>query len=389
MKYLILPDKKHLRDLRDLVISEDAKSLPIDLCYLILKNDNFEYLPDTIKILPKEQVNGLVSFHCWRKDEIIVDAYFELISVASVDQTALKKLLISTEPNFITYFLLENINFKILEEKVEFFDEENAFTIDGGFTWLWITTPDPTKEILIRNCLDNLMGPNNILLNLIINFGCYTKSYLQEEAYQEREKLLSKYGFPDQELRREILEGKLVAGNYSEIGGELIHEDGTFHPLNQIVEKISKEDLSPMIRNIVYAIGLDFNLDITELENLYELEEFVFATINLGVQKLILKGKTLEDFYDPCELKDAFKVGWFDILYFYKKFKNFSLDSLSQEIAYTIASIQKFPPKLPKYFTALGLISKDNTKFDSSLVPISNLSQLTALKQLLLDLKRF
>ncbi len=390
MKHIVFPSVKQFKDLRDITFSKDINSLPVDLCYFILQSNNFEDIAEAIQLLEPKRLNAILDLHVWQKDLINSERYFEILSAASINPAAFKKLLFCTEPNLLMYLLLTGLNFKILDERTEFFDEKDAFTIDNGMTWIWFTTTDPSMLILLKNAIDVMLSSENYLLNLIINFGDRTKTELMEEAYKEKEKLLSTFEIPDEELRKELLEGTPLPINYSHAETSLEFIDSHFSPLEKIITKIDRENLIKLVKLLVYAIGIELNLDITDIEKLYEIEEFTLATINIGIQKYIAAGKNIEEFTDTLSLKDAFKVGWFDVIYYHKKFKKLKSDSFSQELRVVIESVQNFPPKLPKFFSSFGLISyKDQITYDTSLEPISNLSQLSALKKLLSEAKLF
>ncbi|MCS6894197.1 MAG: DUF6178 family protein [Deltaproteobacteria bacterium] len=397
MDSFLLPTRRQIREVHELLFDKECwEQFPIEQIYFALKEYRFEDFPDLIPHLTTEQINVLVCLNCWNVDQFEPVSFTEIISVCLTSVDAMAALIKNVDALFLSRYLVQYVGFKIFEEKQDYLEIENAFTVDQGYTWLWIRAEDPDEELVVRGLIEFLRSVPQKLFELLSIAASETPTTLEEKSFNEKNRIFSIFGLPDYDLAKELTSGVILSGSYDFEFSEsdLVSQDhpGLFHPLNQIVERIVvgselKKEFVDFLRNLVFSVCMIFRVDFRDQENIKKIEEFCLATMNVGVQKAISAGETLDDFRDLTNLRIAFQVGLHDILFFFRKFKSVDAASWEPELRYVVESIQNFPPKLPKFFFSKGLISSDN-RYKTDLEPISRLSQLKALKVLLENAKR-
>ena len=363
---------------------------PQMLCQIVI-NQGLDVLQDFLPFLEKKNLNALVNLLCWKKDSVDFSNFNEILSLVLDSQELFFKFFNSIPITFFAVGFQEHVDFKILDEKEEFFDMHEAFTIDGGYTWIWFKTTNSDLQTLYRRCIDMLlMAPKSLFEVLYTIAGSHSLALL-EIANQEKIRSLAYFGLPDEQHRKELLVGKELFVSYSSALETLpaIASDSPLEPLASIVDKLEYQSLQDLFFILTYAVCEELGLNFLDLETLQEAEEFVIGCCNIGAQKLLAAGNKTEDLIDLVTLKECFQYGLFDVLYFYQKFKRLEIKS-SWDLAaqHLIERLQHFPPRLPEYVTTEGLlIDKTFLNFSSlKTVPISTLSHLKILKQLLRDI---
>ncbi|MCX7952182.1 MAG: DUF6178 family protein [Deltaproteobacteria bacterium] len=391
MKGLILPGKSELKEIREALFSrEKLRNFPLEVIHRVLSHWGFEDLPDVVELLDDEKLEGIVAYHCWLKDEPVVEGYLELVNHLSSSPHSLLRLIQNTDHSFLSLFLASVSEIYIFEEKEEYLDREPAFTLDGGYTWFIPKLPDHDKQVLTRMFIELLAGTGKKYSEAIALASGFPPTQLKEEAYKRKEQVLANFGIPDEELRRELLEPVPLSSNYSsDFSGVLpVKARGSlgFYPLENLIARFEKKEFVDLLRNIVFAILIEYRFPLFEHEIIPDIEVFSLAAINLGLQKMIAEGKSEGSFTHLEDIKLAFKVGFHDILFFHKKFSSINCDNWDVELRTVVEAVRNFPPKVPKYFSSQGLIH-DKGSYPSEVNYISNLGQLKALKELLQTVK--
>lgn len=388
MKSLVVPERRSLIDARELVYSPELlEKAPLELVYLALDRDAFEDLPVFVQNADQNQIAGVFYLHSWVKDVVDISRFFELISVLIEHPDLLIKAVGSLDMSYFSLVVVSEIQLKIFDEKQEFVDEDDAYTIDGGYTWITIKSQDPDRAILVRRLIDYLTGTNQLLQNFLITANFQTPSELWENAIKHREEVFALAELPTEDLRKELLEGLHFPASYDFQYRKLPSEVGAtsgWYPIDEIIARVDLGAFKALLRNIIFSVLVEEGFPLNDLDLLQSTERYVLATINLGLQKKLSAGYTVDELADLVVVKEAFKIGMFDLRFFRQKFSRVDSSHWSLEMKTVLDAFMKFPPQLPTYFSEHGLRTIDN-RYAPDLEFISDLRQLKALKQLLLE----
>lgn len=388
MKSLVVPERRSLIDARELVYSPELlEKAPLELVYLALDRDAFEDLPVFVQNADQNQIAGVFYLHSWVKDVVDISRFFELISVLIEHPDLLIKAVGSLDMSYFSLVVVSEIQLKIFDEKQEFVDEDDAYTIDGGYTWITIKSQDPDRAILVRRLIDYLTGTNQLLQNFLITANFQTPSELWENAIKHREEVFALAELPTEDLRKELLEGLHFPASYDFQYRKLPSEVGAtsgWYPIDEIIARVDLGAFKALLRNIIFSVLVEEGFPLNDLDLLQSTERYVLATINLGLQKKLSAGHTVDELADLVVVKEAFKIGMFDLRFFRQKFSRVDSSHWSLEMKTVLDAFMKFPPQLPTYFSEHGLRTIDN-RYAPDLEFISDLRQLKALKQLLLE----
>jgi hypothetical protein len=187
---------------------------PQILCQIVI-NQGLDVLQDFLPFLEKKNLNALVNLLCWKKDSVDFSNFNEILSLVLDSQELFFKFFNSIPITFFAIGFQEHVDFKILDEKEEFFDMHDAFTIDGGYTWIWFKTTNSDLQTLYRRCIDMLLMTPKSLFEVLYTIAGSHSLALLEIANQEKMRSLAYFGLPDEQHRKELLVGKELFVSYS------------------------------------------------------------------------------------------------------------------------------------------------------------------------------
>lgn len=361
-----------------------VKQLPPQSLFMALRENGLQSSSDLLEIITAKQMQVVMDFDLWNKDEFNEDNFFEWLAITDATDglDLLHKVIASSDLKLISLLISKYVDCVTNEEPTEMPPGEGYYTPDKGHTWINIKIEDKDKEFYLNRVLALLFDTNVELFYQLLSIPkVQTESMLEEESYQDKERRLRSEGIYTFEEATEIHSGINANTLKSIVNGEtdsitaseimviepMIFDTGLSSTLDKLISALDDKDLALQeLTKLINSAIIRFSIPFYELENVRVIGDKVKGAINLGLE-LALSETELDSksIYSKVGLTRLYQRGFFEIFELRKLAFNVSEEELKEisekdNIGFNlIAYLRETFPELPLAFNSDGSVEID------------------------------
>ncbi len=391
------------------------KELNPQALHFAIKVLGLESSTDIISMISKEQYVSVLDFEMWTKDSFREDRmWYWLAQIDDEnDLQPLQKFLKALDPVTLSVVIKRYVESEFFDEVQELPPNPNAYTPDGGLTWITLKAGDPEIHRLLGRLLAFLFQTNREAFYQHLAYAeSGTSLEFEEEAFQEKSVRLRNLSIPtmDEALsfhkslsildflktHDDILTTKAQKEVEIEGPANLIPfptSGVSYQPLASCLEKMEEVDLYRA--HLEFAQLFNSNLvhfqgDFGEELGLRSAIEKVFGTVNIGLEIAIKENNSVlsANIFRLIPLKELYRVGLAEV---------YSLRSICQKVPQDIRSAldhmnealslivqygSKPFPSIPKFFREDGTFDLEDDNISTEESHIYSLDQIRAVKNI-------
>jgi hypothetical protein len=338
----VQPSRRHplssSRSLMRAIMDSDApeqfvKSLSAQNIYYVTRESGLSSAAELLELIAPEQLQLLMDFDCWKRDEIDEEHLWEWLAVTdATDSLALlQKILKVFDLKLVAWLIERYVTAEVLEHATENPPGPNYSTPDQGRTWILVTLEDADRHFLMNRLLALIFESNaDLFYQLLAIPGVSTSSELLEESYQDRARRLAAEGIPSEAAAHEVhalLPDNVFLGSLAQaspaalletlpIVTPLVLGGDRLDPLHSIIERFGGFDTfgteyTLLMNSAVVRFAIDFS-DVTRVR---EIAACVRGAINIGLERgMRISGRDAETLYQTCGLQPLYRLGYSQIL---------------------------------------------------------------------------
>lgn len=376
------------------------RSIPAQQLYLAIREIGLTDSIDTLMLTSHEQCRLFLDFDIWQRDRIDESKIWEWLEVTDTNNNLefLQKLLQCFDLKVITALLSKYVQCVQYEEATEAPPDTGFITPDKGKTWICVNIEDELQRFLLSRLLALIFETDAALYYQLLNIASTsTESYLEEEAFTDRQKRLEAEGVPGLEFIEQLHTPILPAELEKILSGTTVknrteHEpatERTTSTLDQVLANLhNQEEAHGELALLVNAALIHYHRDFANRNQLQEMLQFVKATIQVGLDAAItIRKVSPEEIYQQIGFQKLYRLGLFHLQRARKEALQFTETEL-RKLAdqkmdfFIIAGLRDNPPSLPEYQDT------DNLEEDIQFSPISSLAVLEKMIERISQLRK-
>ena len=278
---------------RELLNCEDVeqavRNLPPVTFYLSVLGSGINDSAELIEAATSEQYRFLLDVFLWDRDRFNEDEVWRWLEELDdpKDLQPISRFLREVDRDVLTLLVARNIEVIFCEEPSEAPPGDGFFTPDHGFTWVNISSDDPTVFRLCGRLLALLFQTNAEMFYQLLNEAtARTAMELEEESFAEKTRRLLDFGLPDLESCVELHSPRAFALEQSLkpvlAASPVPDAIQSLEPLQSVV---LNSDVQQELSWIASAALLHFRADFSDADSVSELLSSVNGAINIGLQR--------------------------------------------------------------------------------------------------------
>jgi len=316
------------------------KELNPQALHFAIKVLGLESSTDIISLISNEQYKSILDFELWTKDSLREDRLWFWLGQIDDDNNLqpLQKFLKVLDPVTLSIIIKRYVEVLFFEEPEELPPNPNAYSPDGGLTWLTLKAGDPEIHRLLGRLLAFLFQTNREAFYQHLAYAeSGTSLEFEEEAFQEKSVRLRNLSIPTMDeaqvfhkslsihdfikTHEDILTLKTEKEVEIEGPASLIPLPSSgisYQPLASCLERMEEEDIYRA--HLEFAQLFNSNLvhfqgDFGEELGLRSAIEKVFGAVNIGLELAIKENNSIlsANVFRLIPLKELYRLGLVEI----------------------------------------------------------------------------
>jgi hypothetical protein len=382
-----------------------ARSLPAQALYLLVRDAGVTSSLDLLALADVEQFRTMLDLDLWRGDEVSEESFWEWLSLVEEadDFSILQRVLKTIDLKLVGMMLGTYVQVITYDDGNDEAPGAGFYTPDRGHTWLHITIQEPDKHFLLARFLALIFETSRELFYQLLSVPTVaTRTQLEEEAYQDRNKRLEAHGVPAIDFAHEILASLPFAQLSALIDKHetgivipdvrpvpvLHHTVGSIEPLDSVFRAALsgvEEEYTLLANGMIVKFGVDF----ADRDGVQRVTTQLLGAINIGHQRTLRERNNLDalELVKLKGLRPFARYGLTALDALRRTALRLSEETLKRVdpnsgLFLTIAAAREHPPLIPSslnpdgsYYSEAGRIERDYRAIKS----LIELEQLTAI----------
>ena len=380
-----------------------ARSLPAQALYLLVRDAGVTSSLELLALADEEQFRTMLDLDLWRADELNEDCVWEWLALVEEqdDFSVLQKVLKTIDLKLVGMILASYVEVIIFDDGNDQPPHAGFYTPDKGFTWLHVNIQDPDKHFLLTRFLALIFETSRELFYQLLSISSVsTRTSLEEDSYQERNKRLEAYGVPNTEFAHELFAALPVAELNKKLADEALpfdlrvfdirpvpilhHSVSSLEPLDAVFRAALSgvEEEFTLLANAMLVL---FKIDFSDRDAVERLTKQLLGAINLGLERGV-EGHPSTDAIELVKrvgLRPFAQCGMTLLLSLRKKALNLSAEQIKQIDPQTgeflvIAGAREYPPLIPDAWQSNGSFEIINGRIERDYRAFQHSSEYTS-----------
>lgn len=391
------------------------KELNPQALHFAIKVLGLESSTDIISIISNEQYKSILDFELWTKDSFREDRMWYWLGQIDdeKDLQPLQKFLKVLDPVTLSIIIKRYAAVLFFEEAEEMPPNPNAYTPDGGLTWITLKAGDPEIHRLLGRLLAFLFQTNREAFYQHLAYAeSGTSMEFEEEAFQEKSVRLRNLSIPTMDeaqvfhkslniheflkTHEDILTSKIEKEVEIEGPASLIplpSSGVSYQPLASCLERMEEEDIYRA--HLEFAQLFNSNLvhfqgDFGEELGLKSAIEKVFGAVNIGLEIVTKENNAIlsANIFRLIPLKELYRLGLVEIYALRTICQKVpqdvrtTLNHMNEALSLIVQMGSNPFPSIPKFFRENGTFDLEDDSIPVDEGYIYSLDQIRSVKDI-------